>query len=99
MQTFLDTIHTVQVFYCDSDKFDQIAFWQKIIDLLYPLTSKSVYAPVVIPHVYNTTTQNWVAFKNLQWNGIDAKQWTATGNKGSRLEKIAVYFPSMERCY
>jgi len=99
MQTFLDTVHTVQVFYCDSDQFDQTAFWQKIIDILYPLTSKSVYDPVVIPNVYNTATENWVVFNNLQWNGIDAKKWSGAGNKGLRLEKIAVYFPSMEHCY
>ncbi|MBS1510471.1 MAG: hypothetical protein JST86_06515 [Bacteroidetes bacterium] len=99
MQTFLDTLHSVEVYYCKSNQFAETAFWQNLISILHPLTSTSRYNATVLPAVLNTTTGNWIDINNLRWNEDEAKKWCNGNTTASSLQRISVYFPSMEQCY
>lgn len=99
MQTFLDTVHTGYVFYCNNKDLSKSEFWYKLIDIIQPLTARTKQPSAVIPHIYDTKKENWADFKNIQWNKPGLEKWADTENTERRFERVSVSFPSIKDCY
>jgi hypothetical protein len=98
MQTFLDTTHTAYVFYSANKQFSELNFWQTIMDIIKPLSSKTKQPSTVNPGMYDITKEEWVDFIDLQWNEEDLNKWV-TGNTHFKFERVYISFPSIRSCY
>lgn len=99
MQTFLDTVHTAFVFFCNNSNLSQSSFWQKVIDIIQPLTNNTNQLSEVIPHIYHTQKDEWGEYTNIQWNKAELEKWTYTDTTHLQFERVMVSFPSIKKCY
>lgn len=98
MQSFLETIHSVYIFYCKKLPLSENEFWQKLVEILDPLTRFTQFEPDVKAAVYDKQVKNFIEYENLNWPVPDINQ-IISANKEMPIEKFIVFYPSLRHCY
>jgi hypothetical protein len=89
----------VYVFYCNNRDLSGSGFWQKIMDIIQPLTKGTTQHSSVIPHIYNTDKGDWVKYRNIRWNKAGLEKWAGKELPQLKFERVMVSFPSIKKCY
>jgi len=99
MQSFLDTIHSVYIFYSKKSPLSENGFWEKFVEILNPLIQFTKFQPDVKMAVYDSQSNDLIEYDDLGWSYQDLKKVTSGNNGDLQLDKLIFFCPSLRYCY